>query len=83
MTDRIQTKELAQRLAKRMKVKDETAARWLEGMLEELYEAFKGEECVTLPGFGGFFVKRKRESWVFKFNPGQETPQTVWLVLDI
>jgi len=26
---------------------------------------------VTLPGFGGFYVRPEPESWVFKFNPGQ------------
>jgi hypothetical protein len=32
---------------------------------------FKAGESVTLPGFGGFYVRREPESWVFKFNPGQ------------
>ena len=27
---------------------------------------------VTLKGFGGFFVRPERESWVFKFNPCQK-----------
>ena len=27
---------------------------------------------LTLPGFGGFYLDRRRESWAFKFNPGQK-----------
>ena len=28
-------------------------------------------ECVTLRGFGSFYVREERSSWVFRFNPGQ------------
>lgn len=27
---------------------------------------------VTLPGFGGFYIRPQREAWAFKFNPGQK-----------
>jgi DNA-binding protein HU-beta len=72
MPDRIQTKEFVRRLAARMHVDEETAARWVEAMFDTLYEAFKDGESVTLPGLGGFYVKPRRDSWVFKFNPGQK-----------
>lgn len=39
---------------------------------ETLYESFKAGESVTLPGFGGFYVRPEPQSWVFKFNPGQK-----------
>jgi nucleoid DNA-binding protein len=38
---------------------------------ETLYEAIDSGECVTLPGFGGFYVKPAPDRWVFKFNPAQ------------
>lgn len=72
MTDRIQKNELVRRLAVRMQADEQTAAAWLDGMVATLYEAFKAGESVTLPGFGGFYVRPERESWVFTFNPGQK-----------
>jgi DNA-binding protein HU-beta len=31
----------------------------------------KGGEGVSLRGFGSFYVRAERDSWVFKFNPSQ------------
>jgi DNA-binding protein HU-beta len=39
--------------------------------VETLYESFKTGESVTLRGFGSFYVRPERSSWVFRFNPGQ------------
>lgn len=72
MADRIQKKEIIQRLAQRMETDEKTAESWLEAFTDTLYEAFKEGRGVTLPGFGGFYVKPKGESWAFKFNPGQK-----------
>ncbi len=72
MSDRIQKKEIIQRLAQRMNTDEKTAEIWLEAFTDTLYEAFKEGRSVTLPGFGGFYVKPKGESWAFKFNPGQK-----------
>ncbi len=63
--------QLAALLAQRMGTDEETAAAWIEGFIESLYESIKAGKSVTLKGLGGFYVKPKRESWVFKFNPGQ------------
>jgi nucleoid DNA-binding protein len=30
---------------------------WLDGVVETLYESFKDGKGVTLPGFGGFYVR--------------------------
>ena len=71
MAERIKKNQIVSRLAERMG-KDETeAALWLDGVTETLYEAISSGESVTLPGFGGFYVKPGRETWVFKFNPAQ------------
>ncbi len=72
MSDRIQKKEIIQCLAQRMETDEKIAEVWLEAFTDTLYEAFKEGRSVTLPGFGGFYVKPKGESWAFKFNPGQK-----------
>lgn len=38
---------------------------------ERLCQAIKNRESITLPGFGGFYVRQDRSSWTFKFNPAQ------------
>jgi DNA-binding protein HU-beta len=72
MTDRIQKKDVVQRLAHRMGTDERTAETWLDAFTETLYEVFKEGRSVTLPGFGGFYVRPHRESWAFKFNPGEK-----------
>jgi nucleoid DNA-binding protein len=49
-----------------------TAAWWLDGVLEEMDQAFRSGYGLTLPGFGGLYLDHRRESWAFKFNPGQK-----------
>lgn len=71
MPERMKKADVARRLAIRMDTDEATATAWVDGVLETLYEAFKARESVTLPGFGGFYVRPEPESWVFKFNPGQ------------
>ena len=72
MSERLQKKEIIHRLAQRMEVDERTAEAWLEAITDTLYKAFKEGRSVTLPGFGGFYVKPKGETWAFKFNPGQK-----------
>ncbi len=71
MTNRITKDELTRRLAQRMKSDEATATAWIDGVVETLYESFKAGESVTLPGFGGFYVRPEPQNWVFKFNPAQ------------
>ena len=71
MTDRLKKEEFIRLLAARMDADEVTATAWLDGVVETLYESFKAGKGVTLPGFGGFYVRPEPESWVFKFNPGQ------------
>jgi hypothetical protein len=71
MAERINKDELVRRLAARMHADEGTATAWVDGIVETLYESFKDGKGVTLPGFGGFYVRPEPESWVFKFNPGQ------------
>ncbi len=72
MAQRIQKREVARRLAARMTTDEVTASQWLDATIDTLYEAFKAGESVTLEGLGGFYVRSERESWAFRFNPGQK-----------
>jgi nucleoid DNA-binding protein len=71
MADRLKKEEFVRLLATQMNADEATATAWMDGIVETLYESFKGGKGVTFPGFGGFYVRPEPESWVFKFNPGQ------------
>jgi len=44
----------------------------LEAGLEEIYQAMKREEKVTLVNFGTFYIDVHRSGTVFKFNSSQK-----------
>jgi DNA-binding protein HU-beta len=71
MNGRIQKKDIAEELAQKMNTSCETAEEWMDRLFEILYESFKKGRSVTLQGFGGFYVKRKGKTMVFRFNPSQ------------
>ena len=71
MSDRIEKEELVERTARRTGDSTETVEKIVDAMLEEIYEALKHEERVSLRNFGTFYVRRERGSWVFKFNASQ------------
>ena len=68
---RIVKKELVLRISKRIPKGTGTVEEIVDATLEEIYEALKQEECVSLRNFGTFYVRPERDSWVFKFNPSQ------------
>ena len=72
MADRINKDEFVRQVAKRMKTDEKTAQAWLDAVLDTMYDVFKSEKGITLPGFGGFYLERRRDGCVFKFNPGQK-----------
>ena len=71
VSEKVPKNELVRQLALRMETDDATAAQWLEGVIETLYDNFKLGRGVTLPGFGSFYIRPERTSWVFKFSPAQ------------
>jgi nucleoid DNA-binding protein len=71
MADRLKKEDFVRLLATRMNADEAAATAWVDGVVETLYESFKEGKGVTLPGFGGFYVRQEPESWAFKFNPGQ------------
>jgi DNA-binding protein HU-beta len=72
MTNRIDQDVLIQSVSQRTGQDVETVGLIVEAFLDEIYEALKRGEGVTLKGFGGFYVRPERESWVFRFNPSQK-----------
>jgi DNA-binding protein HU-beta len=72
MSDRIEREELVRLVAQRTGQDVEMADGIVEAFLDEIYQALKRGQGVTLKGFGGFFVRPEHESWVFKFNPCQK-----------
>jgi DNA-binding protein HU-beta len=71
MSDRIEKQELVERVARRVGQEVGPVGRVVDATFEEIYEALKAGERVSLRDFGAFYVRQERESWVFKFNPSQ------------
>jgi DNA-binding protein HU-beta len=73
---RIEREELVRLAAQRTDQDLVPVGKVVHAFLDEIYErssaAIKRGQGVTLKGFGGFFVRPERESWVFKFNPCQK-----------
>ena len=67
----IDKKELVWRVSERVVKGTGTVGDIVDATLEEIYEALKQGECVSLRNFGTFYVRPERNSWVFKFNPSQ------------
>jgi DNA-binding protein HU-beta len=71
MAERVDKSELTHRVARRLDRDGETVAEIVDGFLEEIYAALKRGDSTSLSGFGSFYVRAERDSWVFKFNPSQ------------
>lgn len=71
MSDRIEKDELIQRVSWRVGKDAETVGEIVEATFEEIYEALKQGESVSLRNIGTFYVRPERDTWVFKFNPSQ------------
>ena len=71
MHERIEKKELVEWVSRRVNIDVETVGTIVDATFEEIYEALKREERVSLRDFGTFYVRAERDSWVLKFNPSQ------------
>lgn len=71
MSNRIDKKELVKRIAKRTAQTSADIEPILDATLEEIYEALKQEESISLRNFGTFYIDYRRSGTVFKFNPSQ------------
>ena len=72
MSQRINEKELINRIARRTSRDVELVTEIFEATFAEIYEAFKREEPVTIRNFGNFYIRHEQNSWVFRFNPAQK-----------
>jgi len=71
VNERIDKKTLVARVARRAGVDEDVAAGLVEATLEEIYEALKQCECVSLRNFGTFYIRKEGRCRVFRFNPSQ------------
>ena len=71
MSQSVDHDTLGQLIAARLSRKETIVAEIVDATLEEIYQALKRGECVSLKNFGTFYVSAERESWVFKFNPSR------------
>ncbi len=71
MDDRVDKKELVSLVARRVNRDVEAVGEIVNATLEEICEALKRGEPVSLRDFGSFYVRPERDRWVFKFNPSQ------------
>jgi DNA-binding protein HU-beta len=65
-------KDWIKAVAERIGEPEELVAPILEAGLEEIYQAMKREEKVTLVNFGTFYISVRRSGTVFKFSPSQK-----------
>lgn len=71
MSNRMDKKELVRRVSDRVVKGTGTVEEIVDAALEEMYQALKQGQSVSLRNFGTFYVRPERGSWVFKFTPSQ------------
>ncbi len=69
MSDRMDRQELVERVAQRAGQSVESAGEIVDATLEEIVQALKRGECVSLRGFGTFYVRPERKSWCLSSIP--------------
>lgn len=68
---RLEKADIVRLVARRTTHESRHVAEILDATLEEIYEAIKRGESVSLRNFGSFYVRPEQRQWVFKFNPSQ------------
>ena len=71
MSERVVKNELVNRVSQRVGGDTDTVAEIVDATPEEIYEALRHGECVSLRNFGTFYVRPQRGTWVFKFRASQ------------
>ena len=71
MAERLEKADVVHLVSARLNRDTEAVAEIVEAFLDETFQALRRGECVSLRGFGSFYVRPERDSWVFKFNPSQ------------
>src|SRR4051794_37776578 len=68
---RVDKPELVDLVSQRLNQDTETVDRIVDTFFDEIYQALKRGDSVSLRGFGSFYVRPDQESWVFRFKPSQ------------
>ena len=71
MDGRVEKPELVSQVCQRTGRDAEVADEIVDAFLDEIYQALKRGDSVSLRGFGSFYVRPREDSWVFRFNPSQ------------
>jgi DNA-binding protein HU-beta len=71
MPDRIEKQDLVRAVSARLAEEGAGVDTIVDAFLEEVYQALKRGESVTLRDFGSFYVRPEQGSWIFRFNPSQ------------
>jgi DNA-binding protein HU-beta len=71
MNGRVEKPELVRLVSQRTDQDAETVSEIVDAWQEEIYQALKRGDSVSLRGFGSFYVRPGQASWVFRFNPSQ------------
>jgi DNA-binding protein HU-beta len=71
MGERIDKTQLVSRIAGRLSKDPDEIELVADALLEEIYQALKREESISLRNFGTFYIDVRRSGTVFKFNPAQ------------
>lgn len=71
MTGRIEKPELVSLVSQRLNQDAQVVDEIVDAFLDQIYQALKRGDSVSLRGFGSFYVRPDDESWVFRFNPSQ------------
>ena len=71
MSNRIDKTDLIKRVAQQTGRDEALVTEITDAMFEQIYEAFKHEEKVSIRNFGTFYIDVRRSGTVFKFNPAQ------------
>ena len=71
MSNRIDKTDLIKRVAQQTGQSETLVSEVVDATFEQIYEAFKREERVSIRNFGTFYLDVRRSGTVFKFNPAQ------------
>ncbi len=69
MQGRVDKHELAQRIATRLGYDEATVEEFIDAFSEEVYQALKQGDKVSLQNFGTFYVRPEKDSWVLNSIP--------------
>jgi nucleoid DNA-binding protein len=70
-------------VATKLEQPEDQVALILETELEEIYQALKREEKVTLVNFGTFYIDVRRSGTCFQVQPISEVESPFWMVFHL